>query len=216
MTLLSLCGTSGQQKLPLPTAFLHPPSPLQSLQSQGNLSQKRRERRLVILFIRIHTGVHRSSCKSSRKRRPVQTGSIYPRLQRPIFLAYIVKSKHFVFATRWIQNGFIERTKVKERESRGYQNILLFVFSLLSFRDTLILYVDAQIGTIIPSTTPFGTANADNLPRTSRKRTFVEELVDDAETKHLAKKKFLELQKVRGARGKKTLAQKESLRQRKW
>jgi hypothetical protein len=73
-----------------------------------------------------------------------------------------------------------------------------------------------QIGTVIPSTTPFGSASADNLTKAHRKRTLVDELMDDAEAKHNAKKKFLELQKVRGARGRKTLAQKEMLRRRKW
>lgn len=50
----------------------------------------------------------------------------------------------------------------------------------------------------------------------NRKRTMVDELMDDAETKHYAKKKFLELQRVRGANGRKTLAQREMLRKRKW
>ncbi|GBE83210.1 rRNA-processing protein [Sparassis crispa] len=72
------------------------------------------------------------------------------------------------------------------------------------------------IGTIIPSSTPFGTASADNLNRASRKRTLVDELVDDAEAKSYAKKKFKELQTVRGARGRGTLAQKKALRRQKW
>ncbi|KAH8104818.1 Fcf2 pre-rRNA processing-domain-containing protein [Cristinia sonorae] len=64
------------------------------------------------------------------------------------------------------------------------------------------------IGTIVAESTPFGTANSDNLSRAARKRTLVDELVDDAEAKSYAKKKFKELQQVRGARGKKTLAAK--------
>ena len=44
----------------------------------------------------------------------------------------------------------------------------------------------------------------------------VDELVDDAEAKRYAKKKFEELQSVRGARGKNTLAVKKALRSRKW
>jgi hypothetical protein len=52
--------------------------------------------------------------------------------------------------------------------------------------------------------------------RNARKRTLVDELVDDAEARHLAKKKFLELQRARGARGRGTLAAKRGLRKRKW
>ncbi|KAF8631816.1 hypothetical protein AX17_005031 [Amanita inopinata Kibby_2008] len=72
------------------------------------------------------------------------------------------------------------------------------------------------IGTILPSSTPFGTASADNLPKSHRKRTLVDELVDDAEARRYAKKKFNELQTVRGAKGKNTLAAKKDLRRPKW
>ncbi|KAI6114019.1 Fcf2 pre-rRNA processing-domain-containing protein [Pisolithus sp. B1] len=72
------------------------------------------------------------------------------------------------------------------------------------------------IGTIVHTTTPFGTASSDNLQRAERKRTLVDELVDDAEARRYAKKKFDELQAVRGAAGKNTLRQKRALRQRKW
>ncbi|RDB18036.1 rRNA-processing protein fcf2 [Hypsizygus marmoreus] len=72
------------------------------------------------------------------------------------------------------------------------------------------------IGTILPSTTPFGTASGDNLTRAHRKRTLVDELVDDAEAKRYAKKKFDELQGVRGARGKNALAAKKAMRRGKW
>lgn len=72
------------------------------------------------------------------------------------------------------------------------------------------------MGTIIPSSTPFGTASTDNLPRSHRKRTLVDELVDDAEAKRYAKKKFMQLQGVRGARGRGTLAKKNALRKPKW
>ena len=44
----------------------------------------------------------------------------------------------------------------------------------------------------------------------------MEELVDDAEARSYAKKKFAELQMVRGAKGRKTLAMKQNLRRRKW
>ncbi|CAA7261366.1 unnamed protein product [Cyclocybe aegerita] len=72
------------------------------------------------------------------------------------------------------------------------------------------------IGTILPTTTPFGTPSSDNLTRAHRKRTLVDELVDDAETKRYAKKKFEELQVVRGARGRGTLRAKQELRKGKW
>ncbi|KAJ6512184.1 Fcf2 pre-rRNA processing-domain-containing protein [Mycena vitilis] len=72
------------------------------------------------------------------------------------------------------------------------------------------------IGTIITSTTPFGTPSADNLTRSDRKRTLVDELVDDAEAKRYAKRKFEDLQTVRGARGRNTLAAKKALRRGKW
>lgn len=70
--------------------------------------------------------------------------------------------------------------------------------------------------TIVPTTTPLGTGNSDNLPRAERKRTLVDELVDDAYVKarRYAKKKFDDLQSVRGAAGKNTLRQKK--RQPKW
>ncbi|KAJ6584839.1 Fcf2 pre-rRNA processing-domain-containing protein [Mycena capillaripes] len=72
------------------------------------------------------------------------------------------------------------------------------------------------IGTIITSTTPFGTPSADNLTRSNRKRTLVDELVDDAEAKRYAKRKFEDLQAVRGAKGRNTLAAKKALRRGKW
>ncbi|KAF9242576.1 Fcf2-domain-containing protein [Melanogaster broomeanus] len=72
------------------------------------------------------------------------------------------------------------------------------------------------IGTILPSTTPFSTASTDNLPRAHRKRTLVDELVDDAEARRYAKKKFEDLQSARGARGRNTLHKKNALRKPKW
>jgi Fcf2 pre-rRNA processing len=73
-----------------------------------------------------------------------------------------------------------------------------------------------KIGTIIPSSTPFGTASGDNLTHANRKRTLVDELVDDAEAKRYAKKKFNDLQAVRGARGRNTLHAKRAMRRGKW
>nr|GAT60323.1 predicted protein [Mycena chlorophos] len=57
------------------------------------------------------------------------------------------------------------------------------------------------IGTILPSSAPFGTTSADNLTRAKRKNTLVDELVDDAEAKRYAKRKFEDLQTIRGAKG---------------
>ncbi|KAF8588960.1 Fcf2-domain-containing protein [Ramaria rubella] len=72
------------------------------------------------------------------------------------------------------------------------------------------------IGTILPSTTPFGTPSGDNLPKSQRKRTVVDELVDDDEAKRYAKKKFLDLQGVRGERGRGTWAKRQAGRRGKW
>ncbi|GJF00399.1 Fcf2 pre-rRNA processing-domain-containing protein [Phanerochaete sordida] len=72
------------------------------------------------------------------------------------------------------------------------------------------------IGTIIPDATPFASSNPSNLPKSARKRTLVDELVDDAETKSYAKKKFKDLQSVRGAKGKATLRKKLQARKPKW
>ncbi|KAJ3890748.1 Fcf2 pre-rRNA processing-domain-containing protein [Lentinula edodes] len=60
------------------------------------------------------------------------------------------------------------------------------------------------IGKIIATETPFGGASGENLTHAERKRTLVDELVDDAEMKRYAKRKFEDLQKVRGARGRNT------------
>ncbi|KAJ7644053.1 Fcf2 pre-rRNA processing-domain-containing protein [Roridomyces roridus] len=68
------------------------------------------------------------------------------------------------------------------------------------------------IGKFVTSDAP----GSDNLPRSSRKRTLVDELVDDAEAKRYAKRKFEDLQAVRGAKGKKTLTDKNALRRPKW
>ncbi|KAL9711045.1 hypothetical protein Ac2012v2_005585 [Leucoagaricus gongylophorus] len=68
------------------------------------------------------------------------------------------------------------------------------------------------IGKIVATDSPFGNPTSDNLPRSQRKRTLVDELIDDAEAKRYAKKKFNELQSVRVARGKNTLRIKQALR----
>lgn len=75
---------------------------------------------------------------------------------------------------------------------------------------------NSQIGIIIPESTPFGTGSGDNLSRSHRKRTLVDELVDDAEAKSYAKKKFKELQTVRGAKGRNTLKAKLAKRKPRW
>ncbi|KAI0055866.1 Fcf2-domain-containing protein [Artomyces pyxidatus] len=65
------------------------------------------------------------------------------------------------------------------------------------------------IGKVIPTSTPFGGASGDNLARAERKRTLVDELVDDAEARRYAKRKFSDLQGVRAAKGRGTLAAKK-------
>jgi hypothetical protein len=104
---------------------------------------------------------------------------------------------------------------VKGRVSRVYQNILR---SAVPCHEALfsIKQHDSKVGTIIPASTPFGTTSGDNLTRANRKRTLVDELVDDAEAKHYAKKKFNDLQAVRGARGRNTLHAKRAMRRGKW
>ncbi|KAI0264033.1 Fcf2 pre-rRNA processing-domain-containing protein [Gloeopeniophorella convolvens] len=72
------------------------------------------------------------------------------------------------------------------------------------------------IGTIVPTNTPFGGPSGDNLPRSARKRTLVDELVDDAEARHYAKRKFNELQSSRAAKGRGTLAARKAARKPKW
>ena len=72
------------------------------------------------------------------------------------------------------------------------------------------------MGTIVSTSTPFGTSTSDNLTRAERKRTIVDELVDDAEARHRAKRKFEDLQTVRGANGRGTLAKKLAKRKPKW
>lgn len=85
------------------------------------------------------------------------------------------------------------------------KHFVVRVLNLLSVSPAQLTFLFRQIGTILPTSTPFGTASTDNLPRAHRKRTLVDELVDDAEARRYAKKKFDELQSVRGAKGKKTL-----------
>ncbi|KAK7056704.1 dTDP-fucopyranose mutase [Paramarasmius palmivorus] len=72
------------------------------------------------------------------------------------------------------------------------------------------------IGTIVSTKTPFGGAGGQNLTRAERKRTLVDELVDDAEAKRYAKKKFNDLQSVRGAKGRNTLHAKNAARREKF
>ena len=88
---------------------------------------------------------------------------------------------------------------------RTFENHLLIFFSL-----------NSQIGTIIPTSTPFGGPSVDSLPRSARKRTLVDELVDDAEARHYAKRKFNELQSSRAAKGRGTLAARYASRKPKW
>ena len=66
------------------------------------------------------------------------------------------------------------------------------------------LRLSPQIGTIVPSPLPFGGASSENLARAERKRSLVDELVDDAEATRYAKRKFGDLQGKRGAAGRNT------------
>jgi len=72
------------------------------------------------------------------------------------------------------------------------------------------------LGTILPTSTPFGTVSADNLTRAERKRSIVDELVEDSEAKSYAKRKFEELQSVHGERGRDTWNRKRIARKSKW
>ncbi|KAJ3523554.1 hypothetical protein NMY22_g11389 [Coprinellus aureogranulatus] len=72
------------------------------------------------------------------------------------------------------------------------------------------------IGKIVTTDTPFGTASTENLTRAERKRTLVDELVDDAEARRYAKRKFTDLQSVKGARGRATLQARKAARRGKW
>jgi hypothetical protein len=70
---------------------------------------------------------------------------------------------------------------------------------------------------VVSTPTPFGSnGNSENLSRAERKRTLVDQLVDDAEAKRYAKKKFGDLQRVRGAKGRGTLHKKRESRKPKW
>lgn len=53
-------------------------------------------------------------------------------------------------------------------------------------------------GHIVATPNPFGGLGRDDLPRTARKRTIVDELIDDDEARTYAKRKFSDLQAVRG------------------
>lgn len=105
-------------------------------------------------------------------------------------------------------------------ESKGIKGLPKHFAVSLPIRHTyrlkLTSIVPSQIGTIVTTSTPFGTASADNLTRANRKRTLVDELVDDAEAKRYAKRKFETLQAAKGARGRNTLAAKQALRKGKW
>jgi len=72
------------------------------------------------------------------------------------------------------------------------------------------------IGTIVATDKPFGGPSEDNLPRSARKRTLVDELVDDSEARQYAKRKFETLQGGKAARGRGTYARKFAGRKQKW
>jgi len=68
----------------------------------------------------------------------------------------------------------------------------------------------------MPTKTPFGTQSVDNLTRTERKRTVVDELVGDMEARRYAKRKYEELHSIRKERGRDTLNRKKAARKPKW
>jgi len=72
------------------------------------------------------------------------------------------------------------------------------------------------IGTVLPTKTPFGEPSSDNLTRAERKRTLVEEFLHDSEAKSHAKKKFKQMQEVRGANGRGQHAKKKADMRPKW
>lgn len=72
------------------------------------------------------------------------------------------------------------------------------------------------IGHIVATPNPFGGPSRDDLPRAARKRTIVDELIDDDEARTYAKRKFTDLQAVRGERGRGTYKRKFASRQKKF
>jgi len=72
------------------------------------------------------------------------------------------------------------------------------------------------IGTVVTNDKPFGGPSEENLPRSARKRTLVDELVDDSEARQYAKRKFETFQGGRAARGRGTYARKFTGRKQKW
>ncbi|KAG8741582.1 hypothetical protein FRC10_002655 [Ceratobasidium sp. 414] len=73
------------------------------------------------------------------------------------------------------------------------------------------------IGKVVDVATPFRDADhTQNLTRAERKRTIIEELVEDADARRYAKKKFGDLQSTRSERGRGTLARKFAKRKPKW
>ena len=106
-----------------------------------------------------------------------------------------------------------------EGESKGIKGLpKFFAVGMLNIksRSCVLNALEIQIGTVLPTNTPFGTASSDNLARAQRKRTLVDELVDDAEAKRYAKKKFTELQNARGGKGRGPLGKKNSYKKTKW
>lgn len=72
------------------------------------------------------------------------------------------------------------------------------------------------IGHIVSTPSPFGGPSRDDLPRAARKRTIVDELMDDDEARTYAKRKFNDLQGVRGERGRGTFKRKFARREKKF
>ena len=154
---------------------------------------------------------------SSGPRLPDQIGSTFLLPKKQTSHDCIAKWKPSDFEISLTPSDSTAKTKAKARGSKAFPNILRSVLLSLSLsHDWSFIDVPRQIGTIVPTSTPFGQASTDNLPRASRKRTIVDELVDDAEARRYAKKKFEELQSVRSANGRGTWAKRLAMRKRKW
>jgi hypothetical protein len=178
-----------------------PPIPPPELTKSGKPLTKKEKKAVWAIVYQLYLGSHKLSF-SSRLEQLVPIGLTCRPHQKPTYQECIVKWRRCDCITNWIPRGSTRKRRVKERVSRDCPNTLPYVSSYFQhLPDSSNI---SQIGTIIPERNPFGAGGGENLARAQRKRTLVDELVDDAEAKRYAKKKFNELQTVRGAKGKKT------------
>ncbi|EJT98697.1 Fcf2-domain-containing protein [Dacryopinax primogenitus] len=75
-----------------------------------------------------------------------------------------------------------------------------------------------QLGKIVETKSPFERASRKNLTKAEKKKSIVDELVEDAEARAYAKRKFLDLQHVRGEKGRLTNRRRQEMKaaRRKW